>query len=262
MIAAQDLELRAGARTLLENVSFEIRPAEFVAVLGPNGAGKTTLLRTLAGVLEPARGSVLVDGTNIHSLPPARRAQTIAHVASEEIFIDQLGVRDVVSAGRYPHHRWYQWREDASDDRTIESALEAVGMQLFAERRFSTLSSGERQRVWLAMALAQEAPLLLLDEPTSHLDVRAAQEMLRLLRLQVKIGKSVVCVLHDVNEAAQFADRIMLLGGGSILAFDDARTVLGSPLLDRAYGTGMERLQTASGDMRVFPAPESSSTEP
>ncbi len=135
-------------------------------------------------------------------------------------------------------------------------------MRAFEERRFSTLSSGERQRVWLAMALAQEAPLLLLDEPTSHLDVRTAQEMLQLLRSQVRREKSVVCVLHDVNEAAEFADRIILLDGRSMLAFDSASNVLTSPLLDRAYGTALERVRTPSGRLRVFPAAESSSTEP
>ncbi len=120
--------------------------------------------------------------------------------------------------------------------------------------RFDTLSSGERQRVWIALALAQEAPVLLLDEPTSHLDVRVARDILHLLRAQVEIGKTVVCALHDLNEAAQFADRLLLLGCGELLAFAPPQDVLQCNLLERAYGISMEIVRSASGALRVFPS--------
>lgn len=262
MISVSGLGLRAGQKTLLSDVTFEVRAGEFVAVLGPNGAGKTTLLRTLAGVLSPGNGSVRFGEAEISQMHGAQRARALAHIASEEIFIDQLAVRDVVATGRYAHHRWWEWRREPDDDRIIDGALRQVGMQAFADRPFSTLSSGERQRVWLALALAQEAPMLLLDEPTSHLDVRAAQEILQLLRSQVRTGKSIVCVLHDINEAAQFADRIMLLGGGEMLAFDEPQRVLTSPALQRAYGIRMEFARTSDGALRVFPAGTGSTTEP
>jgi iron complex transport system ATP-binding protein len=159
--------------------------------------------------------------------------------------------------GRYAHHRWWQWREEPQDHQSIERALRAVRMETFAHRGFDTLSSGERQRVWLALALAQEARALLLDEPTSHLDVGVAREILRLLRAQADAGKAVVCVLHDVNEAAEFADRILLIGVKRVLAFDVPERVLTPAFLEEAYGIRMESIRTADGGIRVFPAPAS-----
>jgi iron complex transport system ATP-binding protein len=127
-------------------------------------------------------------------------------------------------------------------------------MTSFAHRRFDTLSSGERQRVWIALALAQEAPLLLLDEPTSHLDVRAAYDVLDLLRKQCDAGKTIVCVLHDVNDAAQFADRLLVIGSQTILAYGAPERVLLSDALETAYGIPMEAARAESGSLRVFPA--------
>lgn len=259
MIAAVDLTLRAGTRTLIGGASFEIMRGEFVAVLGANGAGKTTLLRTLAGVRAPEGGSVLVDGSDLRQLSAGERARRISHIASDDLFLDRLVVREVVAMGRYPHHRWWQWNEEQSDDAAVAHALRAVRMETFASRRFDTLSSGERQRIWIALALAQEAPLLLLDEPTSHLDVRVAREILHLLRAQVQTGKTVICALHDLNEAAEFADRLLLLGGADVLAFAPAERVLEPDLLERAYGIRMETLRAPSGTLHVFPSPHQGS---
>ena len=252
MISGRDLALRAGDRTLLQDVSFELRAGELVAILGPNGVGKTTLLRTLAGVRRADSGAVLLNERDLASFSIAERARVIGYMASEEVLAEMMSVRDVVAMGRYPYHRWWQWQENTSDAAAIEGALRSVGMDAFAPRTFSTLSSGERQRIWLALGLAQEAPLLLLDEPTSHLDVRVAHDILRVLRDQVAGGKTAVCALHDLNEAAEFADRVMLLGCGRMLAFDSPERVLAPDLLELAYGLPMESLRTPSGALRVF----------
>ena len=254
MISARDLTLRIGTRTLLRNASFDVREGEFIAVLGPNGVGKTTLLRTIAGVRAPDGGRMLVRDRDVRSLPAAQRACIIAHIASDDLFWDQLLVREVVAMGRYPHHRWWQWHAGTHDDDAVRSALQAVHMEAFATRRFDTLSSGERQRIWIALAFAQESPVLLLDEPTSHLDVRVAHDILHLLRAQVREGKTVVCALHDINEAAEFADRLLLLGCAEVLAYDRPASVLQADLLERAYGIRMETLRSPSGTLRVFPA--------
>lgn len=253
MIAARDLTLRIGSRTLLKEASFAARPGEFVAVLGANGVGKTTLLRTLAGIRAADGGKVLLDDRETFRYSAPERARLIAHITSDDLFQDQLLVRDVVAMGRYAHHRWWQWTQEAGDDAAVAHALRAVHMETFALRRFDTLSSGERQRVWVALALAQEAPLLLLDEPTSHLDVRVAREILQLLRAQVQTGKTVICALHDLNEAAEVADRVLLLGCAELLAFAPPEAALTPELLERAYGIRMEVMRSPSGILRVFP---------
>jgi ABC-type cobalamin/Fe3+-siderophores transport system ATPase subunit len=253
MIAVEGLHLRAGDRTLFDDLTFTVLRGQFAAILGPNGVGKTTLLRTLAGAHPFEDGSVRIDSAAVADLTACERAKRLAYMASDDLFLDRLSVRDVVAMGRYPHRAWWQWREDPSDRTAILNALAAVRMESFAERFFDTLSSGERQRVWLALGLAQEVPILLLDEPTSHLDVGAAQEILGLLRAQSSRGKTVVCVLHDLNEAAAFSDRLLLLGPETMLAFDAPEAVLDPVLLERAYGVPMERTHASSGALHVFP---------
>lgn len=254
MIEARGLTLCAGGRTLLENVTFRIERGEFVAILGANGVGKTTLIRVVAGLRRAAAGSVFIDGRESSMLTSHERGRSIAHVAGEETFLDQVLVHEVVAMGRYPHHHWWEWNQTQLDASAVDDALAQVGMNDFAGRRFDTLSSGERQRVWLALALAQQAQILLLDEPTSHLDVRAAREMLMLLRAQRSAGKTIVCVLHDVNDAAEFADRLLVLGSHTLLAFGEPEHVLQTGALESAYGIPMELARTSTGSLRVFPA--------
>ncbi|MDP9016743.1 MAG: ABC transporter ATP-binding protein [Candidatus Eremiobacteraeota bacterium] len=256
MIEARGLCLQIAQRPLLREVHFLIRPGELVAILGPNGAGKTTLLRAIAGMHAIDAGSLLLDGTALSQYNATERAQRIAFMISEDTPIESVTVRDAVAAGRYAHHRWWEWREHERDTATIEAALAAVGMSTFATRDFETLSSGERQRVWLAIGLAQEAQVLLLDEPTSHLDIRVSHDILHLLRIQARSGKSVVCVLHDMNEALEYADRIMVLGDGGVLAFDTPEMIVQSGCLEAAYGMRLSPLRTSQGALRVFAVPK------
>jgi iron complex transport system ATP-binding protein len=252
VIELQNVALNVGGHALLDGIDATLRGGELVAVLGPNGIGKTTMLRAIAGLHAPAAGTILLDGTRSTAMGPPDRARRVAFVAGDEAVVETLTVADVVAIGRFPHHRWWQWQTTTDDARAIADALAAVRMEAFAVRLFSTLSAGERQRVWIALGLAQQTPILLLDEPTSHLDVRVAHEILDLLRQLARSGKSVVCALHDLNEAAAYADRIALLGDGRLLALGDPGTLLCEPLLERVYGIGMERVALANGRMRVF----------
>ena len=236
MIELRGVELSVGGRQLLERIDASVAPGEFVAVLGRNGAGKTTLLRAIAGLHRTTSGTILIDGRRSDSLHALERAQRIAFVTGDEVFLDALQVRDVVAIGRFAHHRWWQWHAAREDGTAIARALEAVRLEALAERLFSTLSAGERQRVWIALGLAQETPILLLDEPTSHLDVAVAHEILSLLRGLARNGKSIVCALHDVNEAAEYADRVALLGDGRLLTISAPDALRDGRLLQETYG--------------------------
>ncbi len=251
MIELQRLTIAAGGRALVRDIDAQMRTGEFVGILGPNGVGKTTLLRVLAGLIAPAAGSVTVDGTRVHQRSSMERARKIAFVTSDDVMSETLRVRDVVSIGRFPHHAWWQWRSTEDDESAVDAALDAVHMRELADRLFTTLSSGERQRVWIAMGLAQETPILLLDEPTSHLDVRVAHEILALLRDLAHHERAVICVLHDLNDAAAYADRLMLLGCEQMLAFDAPAAVMTPALIESAYGIAVERIDTTAGP-RVF----------
>jgi iron complex transport system ATP-binding protein len=251
MIELERLTIAAGGRTLVRGIDARVATGEFVAILGANGVGKTTLLRVLSGLTAPASGKVCIDGSPLHALSATARARQIAFVTSDDMMSEALRVRDVVAIGRFPHHTWWQWRSTEEDDAVVDAALDAVDMRPFAARLFTTLSSGERQRVWIAMGLAQQTPILLLDEPTSHLDVRVAHEILALLRGLAREGRAVVCVLHDLNDAAAYADRLMLLGSEKMLAFEKPSTVMTPELIESAYGIAVERIDTTAGP-RVF----------
>ncbi|MBV9332949.1 MAG: ABC transporter ATP-binding protein [Candidatus Eremiobacteraeota bacterium] len=252
MIELHDVALEIGGHPLLSGLSARIGAHELVAVVGPNGVGKTTLLRALAGLHRTVDGVVRVDGVAIDAMTAFERARRIALVTADDVLLDALAVRDVVAIGRFAHHRWWQWRTREDDDAAVTRALDAVAMSDFGDRLFASLSSGERQRVWIALGLAQETPILLLDEPTSHLDLRVAHEILALLRELASSGKLVVCALHDVNEAAAYADRIALLGNGTMLALEPPEALLNDARLDGVYGIALERIRLPSGSLRIY----------
>ncbi|MGB6986792.1 MAG: ABC transporter ATP-binding protein [Candidatus Aquilonibacter sp.] len=251
MIALESVAIGVGQRTLVEGIDARVGDGEFLAILGPNGVGKTTLLRALCGIRPTLAGRITLGGAPLRSLSGTERARAIAFVTSDEAMLETLRVRDVVAIGRYPHHPWWEWSETTADDAAIEGALHAVHLEREEQRLLTTLSSGERQRVWIAMGLAQQTPVLLLDEPTSHLDVRVAHEILALLRRLATQGHTIVCVLHDLNDAAAYADRLMLLGCERMLACDVPDRVLTPDLIEAAYGIAVTRVDTPRGP-RVF----------
>jgi iron complex transport system ATP-binding protein len=251
-LSVSDVRVAAGGRTLLDDVSFSVRPGELVAIVGPNGAGKTTLLRTIAGLVRPARGRILVDGIAIGSMRANERARAVATIGTDSDMPYGTSVREVVATGRYAFRSWWAWGDDGASREAADAALASVGLSAFADRDFETLSSGERQRAWLALALAQSAGLVLFDEPTSHLDPRFALETIRAIRAIAKGAVSAIVVLHDLNEAAATADRIAVFGDGRLLAFAAPEDALAPAILERAFGIAFDRLRVG-GATRVFP---------
>ena len=220
---------------VIDGVDVQLPVGSFGAVIGPNGAGKSTLLQLLVGTLPLASGAVLFDGDDLLALRRRDRARIVA--LSEQHGDGDTGLRvtDVVLLGRTPHIG--RWSAEGPDDRRIVAdALAAVGMTAFSDRPFDTLSGGERQRVHLARALAQEPRLLLLDEPTNHLDVRAQLSLLSLVRAQTAAGITAVAALHDLNIAAAYADTVIVLSAGRVVAAGPAASVLTGDLISEVYG--------------------------
>jgi ABC-type cobalamin/Fe3+-siderophores transport system ATPase subunit len=249
-----DLSLRNAAvgladRTLVDALDFDVIGGELCAVVGSNGVGKTTLLRSIAGEQPLRAGAVRIAGRNPHALRSPARARLVT-LAGQVDPPDGMRVDEMVATARIARRPWWDWSDDPDDRAAVLSALERVKLGAFAERPVGSLSSGERQRAVIALAIAQETQVVLFDEPTSHLDVRVAMEVLALLHALARSGMAVVAVLHDLNQAAMIADRIALLGCGRMLAYAKPAEVLASPLLDEAYGTTFARLD-AGGQIRV-----------
>ena len=229
-----------GSRVALQDVDLDVGPGEFLALTGPNGSGKTTLLRAALGLVVPASGSVEVFGSTLTALSIRQRAHLVAWVPQDEGLREDVPLSRYVLYGRYASHGTFG-RETDADRALVEAALREVGLADRGADGVLSLSGGERQRAVLARALAQRAPLLLLDEPTTHLDIGHQLDLLGRVRALVRErGLTVVAALHDLNLAARFADRIVVLARGRRVAEGSAAELLSSELLARVWGIDAE----------------------
>jgi iron complex transport system ATP-binding protein len=223
---------------LVESVDLDVAQGELLAVLGPNGAGKSTLLSLLGGDLAPSEGTVYYAATPATTLGDAERATKRA-VFSQRAPIDvPFTARSVVSLGRYPH-RHDDSITPAEDEAFVTSAMEITDTSHLVNRTYSTLSGGEQTRVAIARVLAQNTPIVLLDEPTTALDVYHQERILKILRSTADEGRAVVVVLHDLNSAITYADRLMVMAGGRVLTQGPVDEVLDAALLTEVYGLPM-----------------------
>ncbi|MCL6705941.1 ABC transporter ATP-binding protein [Pseudomonas sp. R2.Fl] len=221
---------------VLRDVDIAVPDGRITALIGANGSGKSTLLRALARIIRPSDGTVYLDGKSIASLPSRTIARTLALLPQNPVSPEGLTVRQLCRFGRHPH-KGILSRPSRHDEEIVTQALASTGLQELAERELDRLSGGQRQRAWIAMALAQETPLLLLDEPTTYLDIAHQLEVLDLLkRLNRDQGRTVVMVVHDLNHAAQYADHLIAVADGGILAAGSPADLLKPDLIRRVFG--------------------------
>jgi ABC-type cobalamin/Fe3+-siderophores transport system ATPase subunit len=217
-LAGSGLRVGYDQRTIIHELDLAIPGDSFTVIVGPNACGKSTLLRALARLLKPTQGHVLLDGQEITRFPSKEVAKRIGLLPQTSIAPDGISVIDLVSRGRYPHQSILK-RWSAADEAAVIAAMEATNVSELSGRLVDELSGGQRQRVWVAMALAQDTPLLLLDEPTTFLDITHQVELLDLFtRLNQEGGRTLVAVLHDLNQAARYATHLIAMRDGRVVA--------------------------------------------
>ncbi|BAJ29345.1 MULTISPECIES: ABC transporter ATP-binding protein [Kitasatospora] len=234
-LAGRDLTLAYDGRTVAEGLTVEVPDHSFTVVVGPNACGKSTLLRALSRTLRPVAGQVLLDGRSIATLPARQVARTLGLLPQSSVAPDGITVAELVSRGRHPHQGVLrQW--SAEDERVVARAMADTGVGDLADRPVDALSGGQRQRVWIAMALAQQTPLLLLDEPTTYLDIAHQVEVLDLCaRLHREQGRTLVAVLHDLNQAARYATHLVALRDGRLVAAGPPGEVVTAALVEEVF---------------------------
>lgn len=236
VLAAEAVTLGYGSTTISEDLDFAVAPGTLTALVGPNGSGKSTLLMALARVSRPTRGHVRLDGVPLHRLSSIDIARRLAILPQTAVAPAGLTVRELVEQGRYPRLGALSMMRRRDDD-AMRRAMTLTGVLTMSERRLDSLSGGERQRAWIAMALAQETEILLLDEPTTYLDIRHQIDLMDLVVDLVRgHDKTVVMVLHDLNQAARYSDRIVALRGGEIRADGPPAEVVTTDLLADVFG--------------------------
>ncbi|WP_173877768.1 ABC transporter ATP-binding protein [Streptomyces sp. 3214.6] len=254
-LSAENVTLAYDQRVIAERLSVEIPDNSFTVIVGPNACGKSTLLRALSRMLKPSTGRVLLDGQTIQSMPAKKVARTLGLLPQSSIAPDGITVADLVGRGRYPHQGILrQW--SAEDERVVQESMAQTGVTELAGRYVDELSGGQRQRVWIAMALAQQTPLLLLDEPTTYLDIQHQIDVLDLCaELHEEQGRTLVAVLHDLNHAARYATHLIALRGGEVIAQGAPEDVVTARLVQEVFGLRCQVIEDPeTGTPLVVPA--------
>lgn len=232
----EDLAMSYGKKVIAENLTVAIPDGHFTAIIGPNGCGKSTLLRTLSRLMSPQQGHVYLDGEQIQRFASKEVARRIGLLAQNATTPGDITVQELVARGRYPHQPLFsRWRKE--DEEAVSRAMQATGVTALAGQSVDTLSGGQRQRAWIAMVLAQETAIMLLDEPTTWLDISHQIDLLELLsELNREKGYTLAAVLHDLNQACRYATHLIALREGEIVAEGAPKDIVTAELIESIYG--------------------------
>ncbi|MCM2389672.1 ABC transporter ATP-binding protein [Streptomyces albipurpureus] len=234
-LTAQDISLAYGDRTVATHLTLTVPDRAFTAIVGANASGKSTLLRAFVRLLKPTAGTVSFDGRDVTAYKPKAIAREIGFLPQELTTPDNLLVRQLVTRGRFPHRSALSVGT-AEDERAVREAMASAGVSELTDRPVAQLSGGQRQRVWVAMVLAQETPYLLLDEPTTFLDLAHQYQLLSLLAELRDRGRTVIAVLHDINQACRFADHLVAMKDGRVFAQGAPADIVDAPLIEEVLG--------------------------
>ena len=257
-LQAKNIRVAYGNKVIIEDLSLQIPDGEFTVIVGPNACGKSTLLKALSRMVEPVRGEVLLDGKPVGELPPKEVARQMSLLPQSPVAPEGIVVEDLVGRGRYPHQGFFkQWSSE--DERKVNQAMARAHVKELAQRYVTELSGGQRQRVWISLVLAQDAPIVLLDEPTTYLDIAHQVEVLNLARALQREGFTVVAVLHELTLAFRYATNLVMMKEGAIVAEGQVNDVVTPELMEDVYGLRCELLHDPrSGRPIVVPVDEES----
>jgi ABC-type cobalamin/Fe3+-siderophores transport system ATPase subunit len=257
-LTGSELTLAYDHRVVSSGLSVEIPDGSFTVIIGPNACGKSTLLRALSNLLTPKAGTVVLDGAAISSYRSKEVARRLGLLPQTATAPDGISVADLVARGRYPHQKLLrQWTPEDEDQ--VAAAMEATGVTALADRAVDELSGGQRQRVWMAMALAQQTGILLLDEPTTYLDIAFQIEILDLCADLNEQGRTLVAVLHDLNQATRYATHLIAMKAGKVVAAGDPLSIITASLVEDVYGLTCEVIpDPQTGTPLVVPAARAS----
>ena len=255
VIAVNDLSAGYQNKSILNNVSFSVKRGEMIGIIGPNGAGKSTLLKTIRGLLPKQKGSIFLFETDIDALSERDFARNVAYLQQHvDVSFGYTG-KELVMAGRYPYLEWWQG-ESADDETIVRQCMEYTGVWDLADTSVEQVSGGQKQRILLAKVLAQKTPILFLDEPTTGLDIVYQEEIFRFCKTLCEAGKTVVMVAHELNLAAKFCNRLLLVANGGILADGSPEEVLDAGHLSIAYNVPVKVIKNPhSGGIEVTTLP-------
>jgi len=254
MLAAKNLKVGYDERVIIEDLNLKFGKGEVAAIIGPNGCGKSTLLKTLSRMILPMQGEVCLEGENIKNIKRKELSQKLCLLSQFNQAPEDITVEQLVYYGRIPHKKWYEMRTK-EDDELVNWAVEETGLIQYKDTPIGALSGGERQRAYIAQALCRKPDILLLDEPTTHLDISYQLELMELIReINEKLNITIVMVLHDLNQASRYSDRLVMMKDGAIIVDGRPKEVITQEMMCQVYGVKCEiDHDPRSGKPRIYP---------